>query len=114
MTLHSSNLFSDIPEVLSDELVEQLCSSEHVRIERIVSRGHASPPGFWYDQSESEWVVVLKGSGVLDFVDPVERIELTVGDSILIHPHRKHRLSSTSKTEDTIWLAVFFRESKLV
>ena len=33
-----------------------------IRIERIVSRGHTSPPDFWYDQPQAEWVIVLAGS----------------------------------------------------
>ena len=32
------------------------------KIERIVSRGHASPEDFWYDQEENEWVMVVKGT----------------------------------------------------
>ena len=53
------NLFADIPNALPEELIEVLAENRHVRIDRIVSTGHASPEGFWYDQAE--WVVVLKG-----------------------------------------------------
>ena len=57
------NLFANIPESLPDELVQTLISAGGVRVERIVSRGHSSPAGFWYDQPMREWVVVLKGGG---------------------------------------------------
>ena len=29
------------------------------RVERIVSRGTATPPDYWYDQTEDEWVMQL-------------------------------------------------------
>ncbi len=45
-----NNLFADLSADLSEELVEVLAENKHVRIERIVSTGHASPDGFWYDQ----------------------------------------------------------------
>ena len=61
------NIFSDIPANLSEELVQTLAESDSVRIERIVSCGHSSPDGFWYDQHENEWVVVLRGAARLLF-----------------------------------------------
>ena len=54
------NLFADLPASLPEELVEVLAEGRHVRIERIVSTGQASPDGFWYDQDETEWVCVLR------------------------------------------------------
>ena len=56
-----TNIFSDLPSALRDELVQVLLTKADCRIERIVSHGHASPPGFWYDQNQDEWVIVLKG-----------------------------------------------------
>lgn len=44
------NLFADLPADLPDELFQTLAGSGDVRVERIVSRGHRSPEGFWYDQ----------------------------------------------------------------
>jgi cupin 2 domain-containing protein len=106
----ASNLYADIPQMLPEELIEILVDSKDVRIERIVSTGHASPPGFWYDQPESEWVVVLHGEAVLEFED--EKRHMVPGDFVLIPPHRKHRVSSTSMKEPTVWLAVFFGKEK--
>ena len=57
--LSGDNLFAELPNMLPEELIEKLIDTPNVRIERIVSTGHASPPGFWYDQSENEWVVVF-------------------------------------------------------
>lgn len=104
-----SNLFKEIPEQLPEELIETICSHEHVRIERIVSRGHSSPDDFWYDQAEHEWVIVLQGAGILEFAEPAEEITLSVGDYTFIPAHRRHRVKRTSSEEETIWLAIFFR-----
>ncbi len=101
------NLFSDLPSHAAEELVTTLTSSSTVRIERIVSTGQTSPEDFWYDQSESEWVVVLKGAARLSY-DNDESIDLHPGDHVLIPAGRKHRVDWTSDDEPTVWLAVFF------
>jgi cupin 2 domain-containing protein len=103
-----NNLLKSIPTDLPEELTETLLKSEHVRIERIISRGHASPEGFWYDQPQQEWVVLLTGSARLRFADTVEPIELQAGDFLLIEAGRKHRVESTSAEEHSIWLAIHF------
>ena len=90
------------------ELVEVLAESKHVRIERIISIGHASPDGFWYDQAEAEWVVVLKGEAKLLFDGDEEPIHLGPGDYANIPAHRKHRVEWTTTDEPTVWLAVFY------
>ena len=101
------NLFHDIPSPLPEELLTTLLSTGPVRIERIVSHGHASPEGFWYDQDQSEWVVVLKGAARLRFEDESSPHELRSGDFIHIPAHRRHRVEWTTPDEPTIWLAVF-------
>jgi len=111
------NFFSDLPTSLSEELVENVFQTEHVRIERIVSTGQSSPPGFWYDQSEGEWVILLHGGATLEFPDETfqgetEMLHLSPGDSVYIPPHKKHRVFSTSEKETTVWLAVFIKESQ--
>ncbi len=103
-----NNLFADLPLSLPEELVEVLASDEQVRIERIVSTGQASPPGFWYDQSEAEWVVVLRGEARLLLEGDREPMRMAPGDHLLIPAHRRHRVEWTSPTEPTVWLAVFY------
>ena len=44
------NLFTNIPGALPAEVFETLLATDALRIERIVSLGHASPEGYWYDQ----------------------------------------------------------------
>ncbi len=102
------NFFSDLSGDLANELIEVLAEGENTRIERIVSRGQSSPEGFWYDQEQTEWVVVLKGEAKLLIEGDKEPVHLEVGDHLLIPAHQKHRVEWTSPDEPTIWLAVFY------
>jgi cupin 2 domain-containing protein len=105
------NLFSDIPEHLPEELVQTLVAAASVRIERIVSHGHASPDGFWYDQDQHEWVVLLKGAARVCFEGDEQPVELGPGDIMHIPAHRRHRVVWTTPDEPTIWLAVHYAET---
>lgn len=104
------NLFADLPADLPDELVEVLAEGRNVRIERIVSTGQASAHGFWYDQRQAEWVVVLKGEAKLLFEGDAHPVHMKPGDHVLIPAGRRHRVEWTSDDEPTLWLAVFFDE----
>jgi cupin 2 domain-containing protein len=108
-----TNLFADLPREIPDELIETLLQAETVRIERIVSLGHVSPPAFWYDQRENEWVVVLRGAARLRFEDEDDVIELEPGDSVNIPAHKKHRVDWTTPDEPTVWLAVFYEAGRV-
>ncbi len=101
------NLFAGIPEVLAEERFDPLARGEGVRIERIVSRGQRSPEGFWYDQAEDEWVVVVRGRARLE-IEGQEDLELGPGDHLLIPAHQRHRVAWTDPDQPTVWLAVHF------
>jgi len=108
--MKQGNLFEGIPgsmpEELVEELVEVLAEGEgKVRVERIVSRGHSSPEGFWYDQA-AEWVCLLKGAAVLTFEGDKEPVDMKPGDWIEIPAHCRHRVERTDGEEETVWLAV--------
>ncbi len=103
-----TNLFTDLPRHLPEELFTTLLDAAHVRIERIVSHGHASPDGFWYDQDEHEWVVVFRGAARLRFEDGI--VDMKPGDFVNIPAHKKHRVEWTTPDEPTIWLAVHYGE----
>ncbi len=107
MTTH--NLFDGIPAELPEELCTTLHESRAVRIERIVSRGHVSPPGFWYDQDDDEWVLLLQGGAAVEFADRPEPVELQPGSYLHVPAHVKHRVASTKATEKTVWLAIHYR-----
>lgn len=107
MTSGPDNLFANLPNQLPEELISPLVENSNVRIERIVSQGHRSPDGFWYDQHEDEWVLLLQGRASLRFDEEPESRELEPGDWVHIPAHRRHRVESTADDELTIWLAVF-------
>lgn len=102
------SLFENIPAALPDELIETLASSERMRIERIVSRGHASPEGFWYDQEENEFVLVVQGSAGLRVEDRDAVLVMKPGDHLNIPAHVRHRVEWTDAACATIWLAVHY------
>ena len=109
MTTDAGNIFSPLPMNPADEQIRTLLVSESVRIERIVSRGHVSPEGFWYDQDWAEWVIVLKGSAALLFEHEGAPRLLSPGDYVHIPAHRRHRVTATDPHKPTVWLAVHHR-----
>jgi cupin 2 domain-containing protein len=106
------NLFDGAPGDVHQEHAACLLEARHVRIERIVSLGQESPPGFWYDQPWAEWVVVLAGAAGLRFEGEAEVKVLSEGDYILIPARAKHRVEWTSKDHPTVWLAVHYPETE--
>jgi len=104
------NLFAGLPAApAAAEQFAELLALPDLRIERIVSTGQSSPPDFWYDQAEGEWVVVLEGEAKLRFADEAEARHLQAGDYVNIAPHRRHRVDWTPAGSTTVWLAVFYR-----
>lgn len=101
------NLLADLPQEAQEEIVDVLVNARNCRIERIVSTGQSSPDGFWYDQVESEWVLVLAGSGGIEFNDGTE-LNLGAGDFVNIPARKKHRVKWTASNEPTVWLAIFY------
>ncbi len=105
----SGNLLESIPATLPDELIDDLFSGRSFRVERIVSRGHASPNEFWYDQDEAEWVMVVQGEARLQLEEQAEPVHLTAGMYINIPAHVRHRVLWTHPDMDTVWLAIFYQ-----
>jgi cupin 2 domain-containing protein len=100
------NLFADLPDAREEEVLQTVLAKSSVRIERIVSQGQASPPDFWYDQSEHEWVLLLQGAARINIEGKLQ--ELRPGDSVDLPAGCRHRVEWTTKEEPTIWLAVFY------
>jgi len=103
------NLFADLPDELADEQITVVLVAPDVRIERIVSRGQASPPGLWYDQDWAEWVISLAGSAGLLLEGEAAPIRLQPGDHLHIPAHHRHRVEWTDPRHATVWLAVHWR-----
>jgi cupin 2 domain-containing protein len=87
------------------ELFELLFQADNCRVERIVSSGHVTPDGNWYNQEQDEWVVLLQGTASLQFYDN-EFLSLRNGDFIFIPAQQRHRVISTSIEPPCIWLAI--------
>jgi cupin 2 domain-containing protein len=104
------NIFDDLPASSMEEDISILFERPGAMIERIVSTGQASPPGFWYDQDWTEWVVLLAGAARLRFEDEAEDRVFAPGDHALIAPRRRHRIEWTQSEPPTLWLAVHIRE----
>src|SRR5687767_8103805 len=103
----SGNLLAGLPAPLPAELVEPLLMASGFRVERIVSHGHASPAGFWYDQDEHEWVLLVSGAARLRFEDEADPVEMVPGSYVDIPAHRRHRVEWTAPDRFTVWLAIF-------
>ena len=101
------NLFEALRGPVSEERFDTLARGGGCRIERILSTGQCSPPGFWYDQAEAEFVLLVSGAARVRLADPDETIELGAGDWLDIAAHRRHRVEWTHPEWETIWLAVF-------
>lgn len=102
-----ASLFDSVPESISEELFSELLRGRSFRMERIVSRGHRSPPSGWYDQDEHEWVVVLQGEAKISFADGSD-VHLLPGSYINIPARVRHKVTWTPPDRETIWLAIHY------
>lgn len=106
------NLFESIPHSLHEESFQTLVEAGSVRIERIVSEGHATPSGEWYEQGWDEWVLLISGGATLLFDGDAAPRFLNPGDHVMIPAGCRHRVEQTDATQKTIWVAVHFGGNK--
>jgi cupin 2 domain-containing protein len=107
----AGNLLVDLPAAPeATERLETLLVRPGVRIERIVSSGQASPPGFWYEQDDVEWVLLVSGAALLRFEDEAEVRRLRPGDWLCIRSRRRHRVEWTVADAPTVWLVVHIQD----
>ncbi|GAB4292011.1 MAG: hypothetical protein Kow0096_06540 [Thiohalomonadaceae bacterium] len=104
------NLFRHLPVNLPEELCETLVQARSIRLLRIVSHGQASPPDFWYDQPDHEWVVLLAGNAGLRFAGESDTVVLRPGDYLNIPAGTRHRVEWTSAQQPTVWLALHYQD----
>ncbi len=103
------SLLKNLPAKLEEERFETLLEGSDWHLERILSTGQSTSEGEWYDQEQSEWVLVLQGAGRLAFGDGSERL-LEPGDAVLLPAGCRHRVAWTTPDETTVWLALHFKE----
>src|SRR5260221_14751856 len=99
----TDNLFANVAHQLPDEQIVELLSAENVRIERIVSTGHATALDEWYDLKRYEWVLLLAGSAGLIFEGESAPFRLEPGSYVHIAAHVRHRVPRTAPAVPTIW-----------
>jgi cupin 2 domain-containing protein len=102
------NIFKRIPSNMKEEFIEALMEAKDVKIERIVSKGHSSPPGHWFNQDRDEYVILLKGSAGILFEGKDDVTIMGRGDYLNIPANVKHRVEWTDTKEETVWLAVYY------
>lgn len=107
-----TNLLAALPPDRGKEVFEALLQAPGVKLERIVSRGQATPAGEWYDQAWDEWVAVLAGAARLRVEEPDGEAEydLGPGDALLLPARCRHRVTWTDPERATVWLALHVGE----
>ncbi len=110
--IQCGNIFANLPERMPGEEATLLADRPGATIERIVSMGHASPPGFWYDQDFAEWVIVLAGAAGLRIEGEAAPRVLRPGDYVEIPPHVRHRVEWTDPDRPTVWLAAHWKDGR--
>jgi cupin 2 domain-containing protein len=98
-----SNLFAQTTSPTGEEVIQPLLDGKTFRLESIHSFGQSTPEGFWYDQADEEWVLLVRGSARLEF-EGEGMLHLNSGDYLLIPAHCRHRVSEVS--HDAIWIAL--------
>ena len=110
MTIPASlhNLYSELPAELPEERFDTLLETPAFRLERILSLGHVTPAGEWYDQERDEWVTLLQGAARLEIVGGAAPIEMRPGDCLFLPAHCRHRVAWTDPDRVTVWLALHY------
>ena len=106
--MNTQNIFAKIPAGSTGEAFEEIIRGKSFTLERIISKGHATPEGEWYDQDKNEWILLLKGSAGLFIEGEKKAITLKPGDYMYLPAHVRHRVEWTDPDQETIWLALHF------
>jgi len=92
---------------MTPELSQTLFRNKTLKIERIVSRGHATPKGKWLRGRKNEWVMLVSGAARLGFRGG-RGVRMKAGSFVFIRAGRDHRVEWTKPGVRTVWLAVHF------
>lgn len=105
---NTGNLLRDVGAERGAERFDTLAAGRGARIERIVSTGQSSPPGFWYDQADDEWVAVIRGAARLRIEGRDDELAMHAGDWVHLPAGCRHRVEWTQADPPTVWLAAHF------
>ena len=103
----AKNILAEIPSDLLEETFEDIIRNKLFTLERIISRGHSTPDGEWYNQEKNEWVMLLTGSAGL-LIEGEELMDMKPGDYVFLPANVRHRVEWTAPDKETIWLALHF------
>lgn len=106
-----TRLLATLPSAQAGEVSEVLVQAHGMRLERIVSHGQDSPEGFWYDQAQAEWLIVLSGAARLTIAGELEDRCLGPFDAAYLPAGCRHRVAWTDPERPTVWLALFIDEA---
>jgi cupin 2 domain-containing protein len=105
--MRRGNLLTGIVPGQDKEQIDKLVDGHpKVRVERIVSTGQSTPPGYWHNPGTDEFVVLLAGAARVRFELGDITYELKPGDWVEIPAHTRHRVEWTQHHPPTVWLAV--------
>lgn len=107
-SMQKGNIFSEIPTSIPKEVFNSIIDKDGIKIERIISKGHTTEKDKWYNQEKNEWLIMLKGKAELLFKNNNQIIKMKKGDYLNISAHTEHRVTKTSKKEETIWLTIHY------
>lgn len=102
------SLLEGVCPAAGQETTQVLMEQNGLRLERIHSCQASSPEGFWYEQREHEWVLLLQGTAQLQFEDEPTARQLCRGDSLWIEAGRRHRVVATDPEPGCVWVALFW------
>jgi cupin 2 domain-containing protein len=108
VNISTISLLADLPDTLPEERFETLLETPGLRLERILSLGHATPEGEWYDQDRDEWVMLLRGEARLRLEGRADEFAMRPGDAVRLPAHCRHRVEWTTPGEVTVWLALHY------
>lgn len=105
--IRAGTLLAELPDATAAERIVPLLATPGGRIAQIVSAGQASPDGFWYDQDQAEFVLLLAGTADLRIAGEARTRSLRAGDYVVLPAHCRHRVDRTSAEPPAVWLAVY-------
>ncbi|BFM10242.1 hypothetical protein R50072_03950 [Simiduia litorea] len=101
------NIFEHLPDASDEEKFQMLLAQPNLKIERIVSNGQSTAKGYWYDQEQSEWIMLLQGGAGIEFKGQ-KPFALKPGDYLNIPARQQHRVAWTEPNMTTLWLAIHY------
>lgn len=102
------NYFSGFLKSHSKENYYDLLKNKKFVLEKIVSKGYATPRNVWLLEDKNEFVLLLKGTAELLFENGVTT-KLKEGDYFIIPSGIKHKVIKTSKKPLCYWLTLHYK-----